>query len=401
MPIGILRRPSWGPMGPPAGTPIDWGNPIASGLIRSWTFNESGGRTLHDGAQGYHSRLITASVDPAWRSTLRGPGIAFSDTSSYAQPSGPAVLVPHLSIEVIVRFDATPAAPGDYYVMGFSDGYGSGTHDKAIVLQQDGTPGFYAYDGSGKTALGTAGSALAVGETAHLIATADGATFRIHKNGKQVGSTAGGDTYTGYSQANIFLGAPGSTQAPASTLALVRVWRRALLPTEVAALYVDPWQLYAPPVWRRYVVPGAGVQILSPVADVSAGAWTTDTGAATNLYAAIDEATANDADYVRSSLSPVTADESKFRLAPATDPAVGTGHILRYRYLKDATSGDRIDLVVTLYRADGVTAVASQTHTDIDAVTTATLTLSTVEADSIPSADYSVGLVVGFSAVKV
>lgn len=142
-------------------------------------------------------------------------------------------------------------------------------------------------------------------------------------------------------------------------------------------------------------------QTAAPVSDVSAGSWTTDTGATSNLYAAIDESVASDADYLQSSRSPAVADVAKVRLAPLTDPAVGTNHAVRYRYRKSATAGDRIDLTVTLYAADGTTVVATQTVTDIDAVTTGSFTLTPTEADAIPSADYATGLVLGFSALKV
>jgi hypothetical protein len=42
---------------------------------------------------------------------------------------------------------------------------------------------------------------------------------------------------------------------------------------------------------------------LRPIADISDGGWTTDTGG-TSLYEAIDELTQNDADYVRSAENP-------------------------------------------------------------------------------------------------
>lgn len=150
----------------------------------------------------------------------------------------------------------------------------------------------------------------------------------------------------------------------------------------------------------RFLVQVIADQFGRPVADVADGAWTNEVGSAVNLYASIDETTASDADYIQSSASPAVADETKIRLGALDDPLTGSGHILRVRYGKDATGGDRIDLVVTLYAADGTTVITSQTYTDIDALTTAEIALTGPEADAIPSADYVAGLVVGLSAVK-
>lgn len=140
-------------------------------------------------------------------------------------------------------------------------------------------------------------------------------------------------------------------------------------------------------------------QTLVPVADVATGSWTPSTG--TTLFGVIDESAANDADYIQSSSSPATADVCKVRLAGGINPGVATGHVVHYRYLKSAAAGDRIDLTVTFYAADGTTVIASWTHTDIGTITQADQTLTTTQAGNIPSADYATGLILGFSAIKV
>jgi hypothetical protein len=142
---------------------------------------------------------------------------------------------------------------------------------------------------------------------------------------------------------------------------------------------------------------GRFVQLVYVGADVSDGGWTGQDGG-TTLSTYIDEQTADDADYIRSLTSPVSADEAKIRLAALNDPGVGTGHIVRYRYGKDQSGGDAINLTVKLYDTDGTTLIASQTHTNIaDGWIDGSFTLSEAEANAIT--DYS-GLVLGFSAVK-
>lgn len=144
--------------------------------------------------------------------------------------------------------------------------------------------------------------------------------------------------------------------------------------------------------------PAVPPQYARPVATVSAGSWTVS-GAPT-LHEALDETSASATDYIESPDATAGGHECKIRLGPLTDPAVGTGHEIEYQYKKNILSGDPVNLIVNLYRADGTTLVATQTKTGIGAVTNGTLTLSTTEADSIPSADYATGLVIGFKEVK-
>jgi hypothetical protein len=121
-----------------------------------------------------------------------------------------------------------------------------------------------------------------------------------------------------------------------------------------------------------------------PSSMVTRGSWKDNTGSTTgaNLVAAINEATIDDATYIQSALSPgSTADVSEFAFQSLTDPLVSTNHTIRYRYKKDQTAGDTINLTVRLMQ--GATEIASWTHNNIDAVTTAAQTLTSGQADSI------------------
>jgi hypothetical protein len=140
---------------------------------------------------------------------------------------------------------------------------------------------------------------------------------------------------------------------------------------------------------------GPPPQTAAPDGDIATGTWTTDTGA-TATFAAIDESTASDADYDQSSLNPVTTDTFRVSLGNVTDPAVSTGHIVKYRYGKDVAGGDAMTLVVRLMQ--GATQISSWTHTDVPAgFTDAVQTLSGTEADSIT--DYT-NLDLVFEATK-
>ncbi|MEE9302600.1 MAG: hypothetical protein V3U84_02335 [Thiotrichaceae bacterium] len=64
--------------------------------------------------------------------------------------------------------------------------------------------------------------------------------------------------------------------------------------------------------------------------DVSLGNWTDEAAGTTDIYTSIDEATADDSDYVQSAVNPVN-DDYEFHIGDPTDPAVGTGHYIHYR----------------------------------------------------------------------
>jgi hypothetical protein len=115
--------------------------------------------------------------------------------------------------------------------------------------------------------------------------------------------------------------------------------------------------------------------------DNNAGAWTTEGGGSANLYQSIDEASASDADYVQSPVAPAAA-IFRARLSDIEDPQSSTGHVVRYRYAKDAAGGATINLTVRL--KEGAATRATWTHNDIsETFTAAAQALSGAEADSI------------------
>lgn len=113
-----------------------------------------------------------------------------------------------------------------------------------------------------------------------------------------------------------------------------------------------------------------------PISDVSAGSWTT-----TPLYAKIDETVADDGDYIQSSQRPST-DVCEVRLNGLVDPAESGGHHVRYRYAKDSSGGDTVNLQVDL--VENTTVRATWSHSNISSTpATADQTLSGAEADAI------------------
>lgn len=129
-------------------------------------------------------------------------------------------------------------------------------------------------------------------------------------------------------------------------------------------------------------------QFARPSTDTTRDNWETETGGTTNLFQQIDESVANDADYIRTQLTP-TNDVYVTKLTSVTDPVSSSNHIIRFRYGKDASAGDQIDLIVQLrqgYTNEGAmgTLIASTTLTNIGGFPLAgSFTLSGAEADAI------------------
>lgn len=120
----------------------------------------------------------------------------------------------------------------------------------------------------------------------------------------------------------------------------------------------------------------------------NADGWQEDDGVTVDIFDQIDETVADDLDYIRTALTP-TSDVYVTRLTTLEDPLSSTNHVVRYRYGKQTTGGDAIDLTVQLRQgytneASQGTLIASATHSNIaSSFTAGSITLSGAEADSI------------------
>ena len=131
-------------------------------------------------------------------------------------------------------------------------------------------------------------------------------------------------------------------------------------------------------------------QYARPSADTAnPGNFTDQSGGSTNLYQAIDEATASDADYIQSPEAPSNA-VYVTKLSSVADPQSSTGHIMRMRTSVSVDGQSPIDITQQLRQgyvneSNQGTLIAQQSRTGITSTTwtDSTYTLSAAEADAI------------------
>ncbi len=121
----------------------------------------------------------------------------------------------------------------------------------------------------------------------------------------------------------------------------------------------------------------------------NADGWTEHDGDTTNMFQEIDEVSYDDADYIRSALTP-TSDVYVTKLTSVEDPLSSAGHTVRVRHAKSAAGGDTINLTVELrqgYVNEGTPGTLIATVMSAVAIsetwTTTVYNLSAGEADAI------------------
>jgi hypothetical protein len=126
-----------------------------------------------------------------------------------------------------------------------------------------------------------------------------------------------------------------------------------------------------------------------PSIDTLNQSYTDQGGGSANLYTTVDEVSASDTDYIKSPLAPSNS-VYVTKFSTVEDPQASTGHVVRYRYQKDAAGGAQINITIELRQgytnesSQGTLIATVATLTNIaNGWTTGSYTLSAGEADSI------------------
>ena len=320
----------------------------------------------------------------------------------------------------------TVGAAASSYDPGVSDGAGvTGTSTEfAVVINYDtgkffytggGSPGTFNTDSSATGSLGT----LRIGNQSNTIFVAENKRFRAYARWTSQASQSDSDWQSIANNPQQLLTAAAPTSPSGVTASSVTYTTASISWTDNSSNESGFKVRYAPSPYSSYTTATASVAAspyivtgltdgtsykagvaafngngdstwvesgvfttstlskLRPNADTSAGSWSASSGAV--LYSMIDEASADDADYI----SATTATTTKIKFETSTDPADNSNHSLRIR--ARSTSGS---LTVKLVQGDPAeTTIVSWAPTLTSSFASYQYDLSTAEASVIT--DYS------------
>jgi hypothetical protein len=130
-------------------------------------------------------------------------------------------------------------------------------------------------------------------------------------------------------------------------------------------------------------------QFARPDADTTIGNYKDAADGVANIFQSIDESSVNDADYVKSPVSPVN-EVYVCRLSDVVDPVSSVNHVMRMRTSCDLDAQEVLNFTQQLrmtYVNEGSqgTLIASQSRNTVSSLTwtTSEYTLSGAEADAI------------------
>jgi len=262
-------------MKPGLGAELDFGHPLAQGLVGCWLMNEGSGNKVND-LSGYanHGTLVNG---PTWVAGDRG-GLAANfpaaATTSYIDggASEGLEIVAGQSMTIIASVYPRVVSTGSHHIVNRIDPAANDRRNYALRIEATGILGFHYRNvtntawniwKTGAVCVANAWQQLAVSYT-----MGTGATLRTYRNGQNVAGswttgTGNEAPYTTGAQ-NIAIGLIVHTAIePFNGLVdTVAIYNRALSATEIAELYSQPFAYYPRPR-RFWYTTEAGTQTLT------------------------------------------------------------------------------------------------------------------------------------------
>lgn len=229
---------------PAAGTPINAGHALASGLVRAWAFLEGSGTAITDSVSGTSTGTLSSSS--LWSTDANGPILANPGVQTLISS---AASLPTSAVTVVVVYrkrDTTNRASSAFGEQSATASARMGVH----LPYSDGTV-YWDFGGStgGTSRLSVGG--LTIGTSMSVWGFSAGAAgMEIWQNGVLRASQAGHATRT--APANPFvIGGGNEATADVYDIASLYVYSRQLSSSEQQSIAADPWQMFAKPSARR------------------------------------------------------------------------------------------------------------------------------------------------------
>lgn len=211
-----------------------------TGLVGEWSLNEGTGNVAADSSGFGDDGTLSGAVN--WTSGPGGTALSFDGATGQVRVPDASQLEPSTAVSV-AAWVARVGSPGDYKYILAKGGHGCIAASYGLYSGPNGGLEFYVSRAHGTTFARSpdAGSGVWDGRWHLAVGTFDGTTIRLYVDGAEVGT---GTQYPGpieyvLSDANdLFIGAYPSCPGKDfnGTISDVRVWNRALTPSDVAAL---------------------------------------------------------------------------------------------------------------------------------------------------------------------
>lgn len=241
---------------PPYGSRLIRGHPLAQGLIGAWLFTEGGGLRIVNLGSELDRAAVGAAGALAWQASPFGPALDGDGSASYLT-AGTRTTEPPFSIAAAF---ATPAPATGAAIVSINNPLS--TDDQHALTLGPGDSKIAAMTRDTATFQSAISTTTVVANRWYQAVGVWAATNdrRIYLDGVHEATNTSSQTpiatpdtvnllRLGDSSPNFYWG---------GQVAYVYLWDRELSPVEIAELAGNPYQMFAPPVWRRYFVPAAG-----------------------------------------------------------------------------------------------------------------------------------------------
>ena len=219
------------------GAAINWGDPLANGLVCAFLFNDNAGPRIEDAARG--ASAFTATGAPVWSGGIYGRGLAFDAIDDSLLGGIPRTTL----VTVLLLYGAPASISGNPspFVQG-DDAFNSAVWDWGFYHSALTTLVCHVQDNTNVNLTITAGVMNRI-----LMVRKDTDTLgRIYLNGKVASSTGAIGTLSNAKALRTLSGSQRSAGRVESLLG----WSRALTAADARALESDPFRMF-----RRRSVP--------------------------------------------------------------------------------------------------------------------------------------------------
>lgn len=246
---------------------LNWGHPLARGLIGAWPLAERGGTMTQDLCRSATGRTDPAAyvpgtlrnMEPAsdWIVSGPGPCLRFYGASTGNYNTEEQVHCGNvcdrtgtLPWTLAVWFRVIFGGSAFYFLAGRGASTGlAANRELGLFYNGNGSTNtlfFNRHDGLGGSETLTSVSAYARDAWHHAVLTYDSATMRLYVNGRFDNSVASTRSVLGtdYFMIGNWTQGGGTSYPLYGDIADVRVWSRPLTAREVASLYARPWDMY-------------------------------------------------------------------------------------------------------------------------------------------------------------